>query len=147
MFKKNAFSALFFRKQKGTRTIQWQEDVNVIVIIALSSTKPCFGFLKFQFLAKIFGETFIIFVKSTSFSTKMPFISKAKQIKKKLRHDFADERQLMMIIAKQTFPRIYLVPFCSSKLAQIFFSEKIDALRTLVVLNSKCLNSCSYLFP
>ena len=42
---KNAFSGLFFRKQKGTRVSQ--EVINVVVIIALSSTKLCLSFLKF----------------------------------------------------------------------------------------------------
>ena len=37
------FSDLFFRNQKG----------NVVVVSALSFTKPCLSFLKFQFLAKI----------------------------------------------------------------------------------------------
>ena len=41
-------------------------DINV-VIVALSSTKPCLSYLKFYVLAKIFGETFIMPVKSTSF--------------------------------------------------------------------------------
>ena len=61
------FSGLFFRKQKGTRVFQWQEDINVVVISALSSTKQCLSFLKFQFLAKIFRETFVMSLKSTSY--------------------------------------------------------------------------------
>ena len=36
---KNEFSILFICKPKGTRVFQWQEDINVIVIIALSRTK------------------------------------------------------------------------------------------------------------
>ena len=39
----------FFRKQKGTRVFQWQQDVNVVVIIALSSTKHVSVFLNFKF--------------------------------------------------------------------------------------------------
>ena len=39
----------FIRKQKSTRNLQRQEDINVVVIIALSSTKPCLSFLKFNF--------------------------------------------------------------------------------------------------
>ena len=46
-FSKNSFSGLFFRKEKGTRVFQWQEDINVVVISAFSSTKPCLSFLKF----------------------------------------------------------------------------------------------------
>ena len=47
------------------------------------------------------------------------------------------------------FPRIYLVPFCSSKLflqciSSSFLSEKMEVLRTSVFLNSKCL-TCFYL--
>ena len=47
---------------------------------------------------------------------------------------------------KQTFPQIYLVPFCSSKLVHFFnfLSEKVEVLRTSVFLNSKCL-TCFYL--
>ena len=52
---KDAFSGLFFR------------NINAVVIVALLSTKPCLSFLKFYFLAKIFGETFIMSVKPTSF--------------------------------------------------------------------------------
>ena len=36
---KHAFSGLFFRKQKGTRVFQWQEDLNAVVISALSSRR------------------------------------------------------------------------------------------------------------
>ena len=43
----NAFSGIFFRKQKGTRVFQGQEDVNAVVIIVLLSTKFCLSFLKF----------------------------------------------------------------------------------------------------
>ena len=38
---------LFFRKQKGTRVFQWQEDINVVVITAFSPTLPYLSFLKF----------------------------------------------------------------------------------------------------
>ena len=34
------------RKQKGVRVFQWQEDINVVVISALLSTKTCLSFLK-----------------------------------------------------------------------------------------------------
>ena len=36
-----------FCKQKGARVFLWQEDVNVVVISALSSAKPWVSFLKF----------------------------------------------------------------------------------------------------
>ena len=62
---------VFFCKQKGTRVFKWQEDINVVVIIALSPTKKCLSFFKFQFLAKIFGETFIMSLKSTSFPKEL----------------------------------------------------------------------------
>ena len=68
---KTAFSGLFFHKQKGARVFQWEEDVNVVVIIALSFTKACLSFLRFSFLAKIFGETCIMSVKSTSFPKEL----------------------------------------------------------------------------
>ena len=57
-------------KQKGTRFFQWQEDINAVVLLAFLSTKPCLSFLKSLFLAKIFGKTFIVAMKSTSFSYK-----------------------------------------------------------------------------
>ena len=44
---KNAFSDLFFRNRKDTRVFQGQEDTNVVLITAPSSTKPCLSFLKF----------------------------------------------------------------------------------------------------
>ena len=40
------FSGIFFRKQKGTRVFQWQEDPNAVLLIVLLSTKPCLSFLK-----------------------------------------------------------------------------------------------------
>ena len=36
---KNAFSDLFLLKQKDTMILKWQEDINVAVIIAISSKK------------------------------------------------------------------------------------------------------------
>ena len=44
---KISFSGLFFRKQKGTRVFQWQEDIVVVFISAFSSTKSCLRILKF----------------------------------------------------------------------------------------------------
>ena len=41
-----------FNKRLLGRVFKWQENVNVIVISALSSTKSCLSFLKFYFLAK-----------------------------------------------------------------------------------------------
>ena len=70
------------------RVFQWKEDVNVVVLIVLLSTKRCLSFLKFQFLVKIFGEIIIMSVKSTSFPKELwykPFISQSKQIKRNLR--------------------------------------------------------------
>ena len=40
-------AGLFFRNQKGARIFQWQEDINVVVIMDLSSTKLYLSFLKF----------------------------------------------------------------------------------------------------
>ena len=68
---KNAFSDLSFRKQKGASVFHLQEDINVVLITAPSSTKPGLSFLKFQFLAKIFRETFIMSLKSTSFPKEL----------------------------------------------------------------------------
>ena len=64
---KNALSGLFFREQKGTRVFQRQEIIKVVVISALSSTKLCLRFCKFYILAKIFGEMFIMSMKSTTY--------------------------------------------------------------------------------
>ena len=64
---KNAFSSLFYRKQKSAKVLQCQEDINVEVIIALSSTKLCLSLLNFYSWAEIFGEMYIMFVKSISF--------------------------------------------------------------------------------
>ena len=36
----------FFCKQKFTRVLEWQEDINDIAISALSSTKQYLNFLK-----------------------------------------------------------------------------------------------------
>ena len=115
---KNAFSGPFFRKQKVTRVFQWEKDINVVVIIALSSTKTYLSFLKFFLLAKIFGETFIIVVKSTfskDLFSKESFISRVKQIKKNLRHGFLDERQLKMLSQNKHFLEytLYLFAFQS----------------------------------
>ena len=41
-----------FNKRLLGRVFKWQENVNVIVISALSSTKSCLSFLNFYFLAK-----------------------------------------------------------------------------------------------
>ena len=61
------FQVFFLQAKKCTRIFQWQEDLNVVVASALSSRKLCLSFLKFYILAKIFGETFIMYLKSTSF--------------------------------------------------------------------------------
>ena len=70
-----------------------------------------------------FKEMLIMSQKSTSFPKELwkPFISRAKQIKRNLRHALVDEWQLKTIM----FLQIYLVPFCSSKLVHFFkFSFK-----------------------
>ena len=85
---------LFFRMQKCTMVFQWKEDINVVVIYALSSTKACLSFVKFQFLAKTFGETFIMSLKSTLIPKELwykLFISQEKQIKRNLTHGFVDK--------------------------------------------------------
>ena len=37
---------LFFPKLKDRRVFQWQEDVDVVIVSALSSTKLCLSFFK-----------------------------------------------------------------------------------------------------
>ena len=49
---KNAFSGLFFHNQKGGRVFQWQEDINVVVASARSSTKPVSQFLEILIFSK-----------------------------------------------------------------------------------------------
>ena len=44
---KTRFQVFSFRKQKSTKVFQSQEDINVVVVGALSPTKPCVSFLKF----------------------------------------------------------------------------------------------------
>ena len=61
--------------------------------------------------------------KPTSFPKELwqkPFISRPKQIKRNLRHAFVEEEQLKIIMPKQTFPLIYLVPLWPSKLVHFF---------------------------
>ena len=41
----------------NSSVFQVHEDINVIVISALTSTKPCLSFLKCYFLAKTFGKS------------------------------------------------------------------------------------------
>ena len=43
----NAFSGYFFCKEKGSRVLQCQGGINVVVTGALSSTKLSLSFLKF----------------------------------------------------------------------------------------------------
>ena len=82
---------------------QWQKDINVVVISVFSSTKLCLSFSKVLFSAKVFYETFIMSLKSTSFPKELwwkSFISRANKIKRNLRPYFVDERQMKMIIPK-----------------------------------------------
>ena len=51
---KNLISGLSFRKQKGTMVFHYQEDINVVVIISLSSTKPCLSFFEILILKQYF---------------------------------------------------------------------------------------------
>ena len=100
---KMTFQVFLFRKQKRYKGFQWQEDINVVVTGALLCTKPCLSFLKFWCLAKIFGKTFILSLKSILFRKELwekPFISRTKQFKRNLRHAFADERQLKIKMPK-----------------------------------------------
>ena len=49
------------------------EDIDVDVIIAFSSAKPCLSvqFFEILILSRHFGETYIMSVKSTSFPHKI----------------------------------------------------------------------------
>ena len=82
----NVFPGFFFHKQKGIRVFQWQEDTNVIVIIALSSFMS--QFFEILIFRQDIWEMFIMSMKSTSFLKELwwkPFISQVKQIKRNLR--------------------------------------------------------------
>ena len=54
---KNAFSGLLFRKQKGTRGFQWQEDVTVIAIIC-KTLSQFFKILSFS--QNIWGNVYYV---------------------------------------------------------------------------------------
>ena len=100
---KNAFSGLFFRKQKGARVFQRQEDINVVVISA-----PLLIF-SHNILGNVHYVPEINLISSGILIKAFYFPSK-KSLKKS--ETSKDERQLKTIISKQTFPRIYLVHFC-----------------------------------
>ena len=59
-------------------------------------------FSNFKFYPRYLRETFIWFVKSTSFLRFQPrfLVSRAKQIERNLKNGFVDERQLKMITPK-----------------------------------------------
>ena len=87
----NAFSGLFFCKQKGARVFQWQEDINIVWIIALSSTKPCVSFLKFLIFSQPNQPNYWRNSDKSLFSW-------TRQFKRNLRHGFVRERVLKAIM-------------------------------------------------
>ena len=142
---KNAFASIFFRKQKVSRVFQWQEGVNVVVVIFLLSTKSCLSFLKFYFLAKIFGEMFIMSVKSNSFPKELwikPFISRSKPIKRNLRHRFVDDNARINV--SPNIPCTFLL-FKGNACLQVFFSRKSNFWERQFFLIVNVWHTCLFL--
>ena len=122
-------SQIFFCKQKVTRVFQWHEDINVVVIIALSFTKPCLSFLKFNLELRFFGKR-----TSCLWSQLFPswnLIKTFNLLSKKSFRKF-DKRFWRRKTAEDDNVKIkdswtYLVPFSSSKVVHFFkfsFGEK-----------------------
>ena len=96
--KENLKKCINFEDQKGTRYIQGNVYICIMVFSYLSSTKPCLRFLLNCFLREIKG-----FYQS-SFENEVDFrdiinvslnISAKTQNFKKLRHGFVDERAMI----------------------------------------------------
>ena len=144
---KNAFSSLFFRKQKLQG---FSRDRKILMLFF-----ECFFIYKtvsqiseiLIFNQDIWGSVHYVLeinlISSGILIRKTN--SQAKQTKRNLRHGFVDEKQLNTIMPNQTLPWIYLVPFLLFKATaflQIFFPKDLlfrQVLRTLVFLSSKYL--------
>ena len=68
---KTCFQVFSFKSRKVQGFSSDRKNVNVVVILSLLSTETYLSFLKFYFLGKIFWETLIMFVKSTSFPKEL----------------------------------------------------------------------------
>ena len=114
--KENLRKCINFEDQKGTRYIQGNVYICIMVFSYLSSTKACLRFLLDCFLREIKG-----FYQS-SFENEVDFrdiinvslnISAKTQNFKKLRHGFADERAMIKTTLMSSCHWKTLAPFCT----------------------------------
>ena len=114
--KENLKKCIDFEDQKGTRYIQGNVYICIMVFSYLSSTKPCLRFLLNCFLREIKG-----FYQS-SFENEVDFrdiinvslnISAKTQNFKKLRHGFVDERAMIKTTLMSSCHWKTLEPFCT----------------------------------
>ena len=114
--KENLKKCINFEDQKGTRYIQGNVYICIMVFSYLSSTKPCLRFLLNCFLREIKG-----FYQS-SFENEVDFrdiinvslnISAKTQNFKKLRHGFVDERAMIKTTLMSSCHWKTLAPFCT----------------------------------
>ena len=118
----NESSCIFFHKSKATRVFQQQEDTNVVVIIALSSTKLCLSFWNVHLGQRYLGKHISCSWNQSYFLMKSDkTLLSPKQNKRDLKHIFVEERLLRTIMSKETFPPN--IPFWSSKLLYFFKSS------------------------
>ena len=114
--KENLKKCINFEDQKGTRYIQGNVYICIMVFSYLSSTKPCLRFLLNCFLREIKG-----FYQS-SFENEVDFrdiinvslnISAKTQNFKKLRHAFVDGRAMIKTTLMSSCHWKTLAPFCT----------------------------------
>ena len=114
--KENLKKCINFEDQKGTRYIQGNVYICIMVFSYLSSTKPYLRFLLNCFLREIKG-----FYQS-SFENEVDFrdiinvslnISAKTQNFKKLRHGFVDERAMIKTTLMSSCHWKTLAPFCT----------------------------------
>ena len=67
------------------------------------------------------------------------------RVKPNSRHGFVDERQLKTIISQQTYPQIYLLHFCSSKLVYFISSIEQGLWFVLVIYYMFCLEVIAFI--
>ena len=141
---KNAFSGLFFHKQKGARVFRWQEDINVLVIIALSSTKPHLIFFEnSSFSQHVWGN--VNYVPETNLISLFPLIKVFYLPKKNNLKEIWDTERRKTAEDDDTKINVSLnIPFTflalkASAFIQIFFLRKSKFLRTSIFFNGKCL--------
>ena len=148
------FSGLFIRKQKGTWIFQWQENINVVVIGALSSTKLCLFFEILISSQDTWGKVHYV--------PKINLISQGTPIKSfylpsKINYNKSETRFCWQKTTEDNNAKINVSPntpstfflFKTGAFFQKIFQKSLlfwQILRTSVFLNSKCL-TLLYLFP